>query len=213
MNLVLLLSWLSLPAALLVVFGFSKFFRMSPFLQDCALSCLITFGFYYFFYADQAHGWGYRYFYGVLGCFVLVAVVGWNSLSQMIGDRRAKIFVTLGVAVSLLIQFPLRCFQVERFVRPYARTAALLHAIPADIVAFDPRDAWYSADLVRNDPFLRERPIVVSLCRLTPNGIAVLQSSGTVRVIDLEALTRLGMPTKHFDRYKVAPFGLGRGNK
>lgn len=213
MNLLLLLSWLSLPTALLAILGFRRSFRISPFLQDCAFSCIITFGFYYFFFAAQAHGWGYRYFYGMLSCLVLIAIVGWNFLSQMIGDHRAKIFVCAGVAASFLVQFPLRCVQVERFVRPYARTAALLHAIPAEVVAFDPRDAWYSADLVRNDPFLQERPIVVSLFRLTPKQVAVLQNAGTVRLLDREVLTRLGMATKRFDHYEVAPFGLGGNDK
>ena len=39
-------------------------FRLPPILQDATFSCLLTFGFYFFFYLDQAHGWGYRYFHG-----------------------------------------------------------------------------------------------------------------------------------------------------
>src|ERR1700730_10068193 len=208
MNLLLIIAWSSLATPLLGVLGFRRFFRLPPLLQDAALSCLLTFGFYFFFYADQAHGWGYRYVYGVLACFVLIATAGWQSLSDMVGAQSAKIFLGVGVATALLIQFPLRCVQVESFVRPYARTAAVLHAISADIVAFDPRDAWYSADLLRNDPFLRERPIIVSLLRVTPQQVPVLKSAGTVRFIDRETLARLGMPTAHFNEYKRSPFGL-----
>jgi hypothetical protein len=213
MNLLLLIGWLSLPAALLSTLGFRRFFQLSPFLQDCAMSCFITFGFYYFFYAAQAHGWGYRYFYGVLSCFVLIAAVGWNSLSQIIGDRRAKIFLSIGVAISLLVQFPLRCIQVERFVRPYARTAALFHAIPADMVAFDPRDAWYSADLIRNDPFLERRPVIVSLFGLTPTAIAVLEKNGSACFISRDDLTRLGMFTARSDHRGWNPFQFGQEPK
>ena len=208
MNLLLVIAWASLATPLLSVLGFRRFFCLPPLLQDAVLSCLLTFGFYFFFYADQAHGWGYRYFYGVLACFVLIATAGWRSLSDMVGAQRAKIFLGVGVAAALLVQFPLRCVQVESFVRPYARTAALLHAIPVDIVAFDPRDAWYSADLLRNDPFLQERPIIVSLLRVNPQQVPVLKSAGTVRFIDRETLARLGMPTTHFNEYKRSPFGL-----
>ena len=208
MNLLLIIAWSSLATPLLAVLGFRRFFRLPPLLQDAALSCLLTFGFYFFFYADQAHGWGYRYVYGVLACFVLIATAGWQSLSDMVGAQSAKIFFGVGAAAALLVLFPLRCLQVESFVRPYARTAAVLHAISADIVAFDPRDAWYSADLLRNDPFLRERPIIVSLLRVTPQQVPVLKSAGTVRFIDRETLARLGMPTAHFNEYKRSPFGL-----
>ena len=98
-------------------------FAKDPFLQDCALSCVLTFGFYYFFYLDQAHGWGYRYFHGALACLVIVAVAGFNQLSILIEERRALNFVVAGIVFSILVQLPLRCLQAERFVRPYARAS------------------------------------------------------------------------------------------
>ena len=117
----------------------------------------------------------------------------------------------MGIAASLLIQFPLRCFEAERFVRPYARTAAAIHAIPKDIVAFDWRDAWYSADLIRNDPFLEQRPIIVSIFQLTPEAVAALEKNGTARFITRDDLTRLGMFTTRRNDYGYDPFQLGRG--
>jgi len=209
MNLLLIIGWASLAAPLLAILGFRRFFHLPPILQDAAVSCLLTFGFYYFFYLDQAHGWGYRYFHGTLSCLVLVAVAGWNWLSQAIGQRRAVMLLASGVTLSFLIQLPLRCFQAESFVKPFARTAAVFHAFPKDIVAFQGLDAWYSGDLIRNDPFLQERPLIVSLFGLTPAAVAVLEKIGTVQFITRDDLTRLGLSTARSDDYKRDPFRLG----
>ncbi len=37
-----------------------------------------------------------------------------------------------------------------------------------DLVVFDPNMAWQANDLLRNDPFLKHRPIIVSTLWLTP---------------------------------------------
>ncbi len=211
MNLLLIIGWASLATPLLAVLGASQFFKVRPIIQDSILSCLLTFGFYFFFYLDQAHGWGYRYFHGAIACLVIVAVAGFNRLSNLVGQYRATKFVLVGIAASLLIQFPLRCFEAERFVRPYARTAAVLHAIPKDIVAFDWRDAWYSADLIRNDPFLEQRPVIVSIFQLTPAAVTALEKNGTARFVTRDDLTRLGMFTARGNDYARDPFQLGRG--
>jgi len=211
MNLLLIIGWASLAAPFLAVLGASQFFKVRPIIQDSILSCLLTFGFYFFFYLDQAHGWGYRYFHGAIACSIIVAVAGFNRLSNLVGQHRATKFVLVGIAASLLIQFPLRCFEAERFVRPYARTAAAIHAIPKDIVAFDWREAWYSADLIRNDPFLEQRPIIVSIFQLTPEAVAALEKNGTARFITRDDLTRLGMFTTRRNDYGYDPFQLGRG--
>ena len=211
MNLLLIIAWSCLATPLLATLGAGRWFRHPAILQDATVSCLLTFGFYFFFYLDQAHGWGYRYFHGVLVCLILVAVAGFDRLSTLLGQRRAQRLVATGIAASLLIQLPLRCFQTESFVRPYARTAAVLHAMPKDIVALDARDAWYSADLIRNDPFLEQRPMIVSLFGLTPAAIAVLEKGGSARFITRDDLTRLGMFTGRRNDYAHDPFQLGRG--
>lgn len=213
MNLLLIIGWASLATPLLAVLGFARFFKAKPIVQDAMLSCALTFAFYFAFFLDQAHGWGYRYFHSALACLVLVAVAGFERLSEMIGGDRARIFVIAGASLSILAQLPLRCWQAERFVRPYARTADALHALPYDIVALDARDAWYSADLIRNDPFLENRPVIVSIYGQTPGTIAALSKNGTVRFITRDDLTRLGMFTARPDSktYARDPFPLGRG--
>ena len=211
MNLLLIIAWASLATPLLAVLGLARLRKLPPFLKDCALSCALTFAFYYFFYMDQSHGWGYRYFHGALGCLVLIAVAGHRWLGDEIGRARAQRFLFAGAAASLLVVLPIRAMQAESFVRPYARAAAALHSLPTQTVALDARAAWYSADLIRNDPFLENRPIIVSIYGLNPQSIVALERLGSVRFIDREDLKRLGMFTERRDDYARDPFLLGRG--
>ena len=60
----------------------------------------------------------------------------------------------------------------------------------------DARQAWYSLDLLRNDPFLEQRPLLFSSFGLTPGSAGVLQKMGSVRFVDEELLSRLGMVTE-----------------
>ncbi len=211
MNVWLIIGWSSLATPLLAVLGFGQFFKVRPILRDAALSCVLTFGFYYFFYLDQAHGWGYRYFYGALGCFVLVAVAGFDRLSILTGQRRALVFTASGIVLSMLVQLPLRSVQAESFVRPYAQASEAFRNIPANVVAFDPRAAWYSADLIRNDPFLEQRPVIVSLLGLTKSAIPALEQHGKAYIVPAEELARLGLSTTHPDNYGHDPLRLGTG--
>lgn len=209
MDLLLLIGWSSLATPLLAILGFRKIFRRQPLVQDAALSCFLTFGFYYFFYLDQGHGWGYRYFHGALGCLVLVAAAGWKTLVQDVGAPRARMFLLLGLTTSVLVQLPLRCLQVERFVRPYAKASEMMQSIDADVVAFNPMDAWYSGDLVRNDPFLEDRPILVRLSRLTQEEVDMLATAGRPRFVTKEELARCGLATEIRPELTIAPFKLG----
>jgi hypothetical protein len=211
MNLLLIIGWASLATPLLAILGFRRLFHLPPILQDAAASCLLTFGFYYFFYLDQAHGWGYRYFHGVIVCLILIATAGFNELSVFIGRMRAQTFVLTAVVISFCLQTPLRCFQAETFVRPFAHTAAVFHAVPTQTVAFDGLEAWYAGDLIRNDPFLEDRPLIVSLYGLTPAAVAALEKMGSAGFITRDHLTRLGLFTTRFDHYGRDPFRLGQG--
>src|SRR4029077_8599992 len=105
-----------------------------PIVQDAAVSCLLTFGFYVFFYLDQGNGWGYRYFHGTLACLILVAIGGWESLVKLLGALRAKQFLLAGITASLAIQLPLRCLQVEASCVPSAQFSAWNRATKVEIV-------------------------------------------------------------------------------
>ncbi len=211
MDLLLVVGWSTLATPLLAVLGFSRIFRERPIIQDAALSCALTFGFYYFFYLDQGHGWGYRYFHGAMSCLVLVAVAGWATLVERVGRRIARNFLTVAVAASVLIVLPLRCFQAETFIRPFARAFEAVHSMDVEVVGIDPRLAWYSADLIRNDPFLEQRPVVAALVRLDPQAVAALTKAGAARFLTREEMEGFGLATKSHEHYRPDPFRLGRG--
>ena len=194
MDLLLLIGWSSLAVPPLVALGLRQISK-KPILQDAALSCLLTFGFYFFFYLDQGYGWGYRYFHGTLPCLILLAVAGWESLSHHLGSVPARQFLVASVAVSLFVQLPLRSLQAESFIRPFARADQAIKAMKVDLVGLDPYDAWYSADLIRNEPFLENRPIVVALHRLRPEDVAILSKSGQAHFLSANELKQLGLAT------------------
>lgn len=212
MNLLLVAGWSALATPLLALLGFGRMGRARPIIQDAALSCLLTFGFYYFFYLDQGHGWGYRYFHGTLSCLILVAVAGWEALVEKIGRRPARNFLTFALLASLLIALPLRCYQAETFIRPFARAAEAVHSTNAAVVGIDPRAAWYAADLIRNDPFLEHRPVVAALVSLTPAEVATLTRAGKARFLRGEELAKFGLATKPVAPRWSDPFRLGQGN-
>src|SRR5437868_1559801 len=199
MDLLLVIGWSSLATPLLAALGLRRIFQERPIVRDAAVSCLLTFGFYVFFYLDQGNGWGYRYFHGTLACFILVAVAGWEFLVKLVGTLPAKQFLIAGIAASLVIQLPLRCFQVEAHIRPYAQTSEAIRASNVEVVGINPLHAWYSADLVRNDPFLEDRPIIASLLLLRPEDVDILSQRGKALVITTKNLGEFGLATKKED--------------
>ena len=211
MDLLLLAGWSALATPLLAVLGLGRILRERPIILDAALSCLLTFGFYYFFYLDQGHGWGYRYFHGTLSCLIIVAVSGWGALVEKTGERSARNFLFVALAASLFIALPMRCLQAEGFIRPFAETAEALHSMNAKAVGIDPRLAWYSADLIRNDPFLEDRPVVVALVHLSPAEVAALARVGKAQFVSREEMKKLGLATTPREPLWRDPFRLGYG--
>ena len=211
MDLLLLIGWSALATPLLAVLGLGRILREQPIVRDAALSCCLTFGFYYFFYLDQGHGWGYRYFHGTLSCLVLVAVAGWKALLEKAGEQRSHNFLCLALAASLFVALPLRCWQAEGFIRPFAKAAEYLHSRRANVVGIDPRFAWYAADLIRNDPFLEDRPVVVALVGLTPTEVAALARAGQAQFVSREEMQEFGLSTTPRDPRWHDPLRLAYG--
>jgi hypothetical protein len=134
----------------------------------------------------QGHGWGYRYLHGMLGSFSLIAAQGWISLTKRDApmSRGPALAFVLNAAFSLLVLLPWHAYQAHAFVRPFASAVAAIEHSTDDVVVVDRAGIWYGEDLVRNDPFLRTTPKVLSLSRL-----------------DAAQLTRLCR------RYRIAFFG------
>ena len=193
MNLAMLFAWQSLALTVPALLALLYWKRLTPPLKLLAWGCLFTFAFFFFFRWDQELGWGYRFFYGVLGNLVLVAVAGWFYLRESIGLRKAWGFFVLGTALAVLVQFPLRCLQVESFIRPFAGSAQYIQSLPYSFVVIDPAQVWFAQLLVRNDPFLRNHPKMLFAHDLTREQLAKLSTLGTVHLIRPEELARCGL--------------------
>jgi hypothetical protein len=82
---------------------------------------------------------------------------------------------------------------VHAFVRPYASAVAAIEGANADVIIVDPTDIWYGEDLVRNDPFLRTKPKVLSLPRLDEMRLGELCRRYDVAIFDRADAQRLGL--------------------
>lgn len=136
----------------------------------------------------QGHGWGYRYLHGHLGALALLAASAWIPLTAT-ADRRAALGTGVAAltAGSVLVLVPLRAWQASGFIRPYARAEAAIARAGADIVVVDTTNLAFGNDLVRNDPFLRNRPKMLDLAVMRPEQAAAVCSRGRVLVFDRES--------------------------
>lgn len=105
----------------------------------------------------QGHGFGYRYFHGLIGNFILLAIYGWMSL----GNERARWRTLLlrTTAAGLAVVLPMQLWMAHSFYTPAARASGRIAATTADYVVVGEGDAPFSIDLVFNPPALDDRPV------------------------------------------------------
>ena len=199
-NIALILGWLSLAILVGLPLALLRFSRLPTVLRDAAFGCALTLLFYVFFMSDQGHGWGYRYVYPVLGNVALLATAGWLLFRETSGQERASVLLAFSTVVALALQLPLRAWQVQRFIRPFAQASQTIENSGADVVLIDHREGWYAADLVRNDPFLRQTPKVLFLAAVRPESLSRLPRETKAVLLRGDELAQLGLVTE-----KAAP--------
>jgi hypothetical protein len=168
MNLALLATWQAPGAILLAAVALSARARMPAPVRLAAIGLLSSFAFYVLFPASQGHGWGYRYVHGALAGSMLLGVHGYRIVRDRCREGVARRVLVAGTLAALLVAIPVRFLQVREFAKPFAAAQESISRIPADAVVVDVFSAWYAWDLVRNDPFLRDRPVILNLWRLSP---------------------------------------------
>ena len=194
-NCSLLFTWHAPLFGALAVIGVARARQLGSVMTDVALGVALTLAFYLFFPLTQGHGWGYRYAYQVLGSLALLAAAGTPSLVAAAGARRAQALLVASFATALLVQVPLRFWQGERFIRPYAAAYRTLASKPARVVLVYGDSIWYSRDLIRNDPYLRGQPVVLAARMLTREGRAKIEAANPGQVVEVRdgELLRLGL--------------------
>ena len=195
LNLSLLFTWHAPLFGALAAIGLVRARRQGPVLTDVALGVAFTLLFYLFFPLTQGHGWGYRYAYQVIGSLALLAAAGTPALVSAAGARRAQGLLVASFATALLVQVPVRFYQGERFIRPYAAAYRHLSSRPARVVLVHEDSIWYGRDLIRNDPYLRGQPVVLAARMLTPQGRAAIEAANPGQVLEVrnQELLQLGL--------------------
>ncbi|TDX59883.1 hypothetical protein EDE12_1252 [Methylosinus sp. sav-2] len=153
----------------------------------------------------QGHGWGYRYMHGLLGNFSLLAAYGWIDLSTRTSGRakpEAGAMLAIGCAIGAIILLPVHVIQAERFVQPYARAAEVISRTDADFVIVDKSGLLFVEDLVRNDPFLGNRPKILDLTYLADEQIHLICAKSKVALFESADATSLGI-SRHDEATKV----------
>ena len=130
----------------------------------------------------------------MLGSLSLLAAAGAPSLVAAVGARRAQGLLVASFMLALVVQVPLRFWQGERFIRPYAAAYRYLSSRPARVVLVYADSIWYGRDLVRNDPYLRG-PVVLAARLLTKEGRAAIEAANPGQVVEVKdaELLQLGL--------------------
>ena len=201
LNLLRLLGWTNLIVAPLVFVAIRPWSRLpSPFrmlaigIVIAALSSLVL-------VPGRHDGWGYALLHGHLGSLILLAVFGWVQLATGKPHLRAELNRAVGLCcvVMLLIAMPLRAVQVDRVTSAASASIRHIQQIDRDVVVVDLAGIWFGQELVRNDPFLQQRPKIVGMQMLTADELRALCNAYTVAVVDHYDLAAFG----------VRPTGVG----
>ena len=202
-NLLRLLAWQNPILLPLIVVAFAYAARLTPTLRRLAWGLALSMVPYLLVMPNQYFALGYRYFHGLQGNMVLLAVFGWMILSErgaFDGEYRwAKRGLALFTAATLFVGLPLRAWQANDFIAPMYKSLHHIETRPSDIVLVDVADIWFGRDLVRNDPFLENRPIVLALQLLNENQIRRICAEYDVEVIGHDDLAAFG--SRPVDRY------------
>lgn len=144
----------------------------------------------------QGHGWGYRYWHGLIGNTALLAAYGWVSLpeSDTNGWGRPRALFAICALVAWLGLLPMHAKAAHDFAMPYAAATAAIEGSTADVVIVDPSGLAFAEDLVRNDPLLRNRPLVLDLSRLSEQNLDQLCARHSIAVFDHKEAELFGIP-------------------
>ncbi|MEA3021330.1 MAG: hypothetical protein QOK01_182, partial [Alphaproteobacteria bacterium] len=195
LNLLRFLAWqgpLLIPLALVGLFAGRD---RNGTMVNLAAGIVLTLGVVLVLMPFQGHGWGYRYLHGFLGSFSLIAAQGWIYVTNR-GTRSSRtpaLALWLSTLLSLVVLLPWHAYQAHAFVKPYASAVEAIEHSGAEVAIIDATDIWYGEDLVRNDPFLRASPKVLSLWNLDEARLSELCRRYDVTIFDQGDARQLGL--------------------
>lgn len=200
-NLLRYLLWLSPAVTLLAVIALLAPRRIGPVVWAAVASTLLTIVANHVLMANQMLTWGARYYHPIIGNLIVLALAGYVRLREAQDDpaaRRLSAAAGLMVLASALVLVPQRMVQVHAKVAPRAAVQRAIAAIDADVVVIRGLPMSFPYDLVRNSPFLTNRPLIIALPPNTPDPVsealpARLQGA-RVHVLSMPEITAAGLP-------------------
>ena len=134
-----------------------------------ATSALLTLFGYFLVPVDQGHGWGYRYFHSAWVTLPLLATAAlfrpartaWkaDSPTRLFEDCETKDFIAACILLTLVFGVGFRACQIQDFIARDVSQVPRYKGTERRVVILDGRFSSYGADLVQNDPWLRENEI------------------------------------------------------
>jgi len=202
-NLVRFATWQSLLTIPMALVAAPAAWRAGGPMRALVVGLLLTGTVMFLLSPFQAHGWGYRYFHGLIGSVALLGAWGWSRMfasAPEAAKARAAAVVATAFAASALALTPLRAVQAHEFIAPYAQAAEKLHRAADEVVIVDDTGMWYGQVLVRNDPFLA-RPVMLYLPHLTAEQVRRVCTRHEVRIYGGERIGAVNVtyvaPTLH----------------
>jgi hypothetical protein len=195
-NLLRFVSWQGLLAAPLAAIGGFFAVRTPGPLRSMVAGLALTTAALFVLMPYQGYGWGYRYWHGLIGPISLLAAFGWRRLTDALtgGDRAwANRAFAAAAVISALVFIPIRLVQAHDLVTPYAAAWRAVEAAPTPLVVVDPTGAWYLDDLVRNDPYLTNRPLILRAGGLRRDQLEALCQDHPLSVLDAAGAARFGV--------------------
>ena len=163
----------------------------------------------------QDTGWGYRYVHGLIGNAALLSAFGWCALTSSLGpaERRAAWAVMAATtAAAVFVLLPIHALQMHTYIAPYTRANAAIAEMKAEAVVIETISIHNGIELIRNDPYLRKRPLTFDIGLLDERLISELCSRMSVTVFDGTAAEPFGMvrtdPTTHPEYARLRRFRL-----
>jgi hypothetical protein len=124
-----------------------------------AQSAVLTFVGYVFVIFDQGHGWGYRYFHSAWGAMPILAACCMPARGQP-GGRLAA-FAGAAAMLSMLILIPFQLLQIDHIISRHSAELPPPKRPGRDVYFVKPLGAFYAADLIQIDPFLRDKDLIL----------------------------------------------------
>jgi hypothetical protein len=133
--------------------------RSNPQCRLICASALLTLAM--FMIADQGHGWGYRYFHSAWVALPILGAAAFAPRSPDVDASHpaqsspAQNFMVVAALLSLFVGIGFRAIQMRSFIEAHESQVPQYSGTEPRVVILDTSSAYYGADLVQNDPWLR----------------------------------------------------------